>query len=256
MRIFTFILLGILLALNIWLIGNLLLDDRPQISIPPTGAPLTTANLLAMENSSQIQIPATPTQFLLPSPTLLPQMVTRTPRVTPTDYVIPIITRQSNQDQNAKIASNSNIIGYSVNDLPLITYSFGSGDDARMIVAGIHGGYEWNTIALADQLFAYLKRHPEIVPPGKKLYILRALNPDGEARSSGIEGRANASGVDLNRNFPSHWQEDWERYQCWASPRLGTRNGRPDELHQNPQHRCIDQLSQCRLGDLPWRTTT
>ncbi|RME88965.1 MAG: hypothetical protein D6770_05740, partial [Anaerolineae bacterium] len=89
-------------------------------------------------------------------------------------------------------------IGYSVSGRPLEVYVFGNGETEKMIVAGIHGGNEWNTIALADELILYLSEHPETVPPDVTLYILRNLNPDGEARAHGIEGRVNDHGVDLN----------------------------------------------------------
>jgi hypothetical protein len=82
-------------------------------------------------------------------------------------------------------------------------------------VAGIHGGYEWNTIALADELIAHLQAHPDLIPPTVTLWIVRALNPDGYARSDGVEGRVNDNGVDLNRNFPANWLPDWDRDLCW-----------------------------------------
>jgi hypothetical protein len=47
------------------------------------------------------------------------------------------------------------------------------------------------------------------------LYILRNLNPDGDARAHGIDGRVNDHGVDLNRNFPTNWAADWNRSGCW-----------------------------------------
>ena len=84
-----------------------------------------------------------------------------------------------------------------------------------MIVAGIHGGYEWNTIALADELIGRLQSEPARLPDDVTLYILRALNPDGEARSHSYEGRANDHGVDLNRNWPVNWHPDWDRTYCW-----------------------------------------
>lgn len=94
-------------------------------------------------------------------------------------------------------------------------YRFGSGPAARLIVAGIHGGYEWNTIALANQLMSHLTVHSDTIPDGVTLYLLPALNPDGEARSRSRTGRANENGVDLNRNWPSQWQQNWPKSGCW-----------------------------------------
>ena len=106
-------------------------------------------------------------------------------------------------------------IGHSIDGHPIEVYDFGAGKIARMIVAGVHGGYEWNTITLADELINYLRTHPETIPTDKRLFILRALNPDGEIRSHSFDGRANSNGVDINRNFPAYWQESWPRQGCW-----------------------------------------
>jgi len=108
------------------------------------------------------------------------------------------------------------VMGYSVEERPLEVFSFGAGPRALMIIAGIHGGYEWNTIALADDLIAVLSARPELIPPDVTLHILRSLNPDGEARSQSLDGRVNAHRVDLNRNFPSHWQTSWPVDGCWS----------------------------------------
>jgi murein peptide amidase A len=108
------------------------------------------------------------------------------------------------------------IIGYSVSGRPIEVYTFGTGEREKMIVAGIHGGYEWNTIALADELIQHINDNPEIIPDDVTLYILRNLNPDGDARVHGIDGRVNDHGVDLNRNFPTNWAADWNRSGCWA----------------------------------------
>lgn len=114
-----------------------------------------------------------------------------------------------------KNGQSGTVIGYSVSLRPIQVYTFGQGERQRMIVAGIHGGYEWNTIALADQLITYLSEHPEAVPSDVTLYILRNLNPDGDARDHGIDGRVNNHGVDLNRNFPTNWSSEWNRDGCW-----------------------------------------
>ena len=107
------------------------------------------------------------------------------------------------------------VIGYSVNRLPLEVYKFGSGKHERMIVAGIHGGDEWNTVTLANQLITYINHYPNVIPDNVTLYILRNLNPDGEARAHNKYGRVNNNGVDLNRNFPVNWQANWNRSGCW-----------------------------------------
>lgn len=94
-------------------------------------------------------------------------------------------------------------------------YTFGSGRHERMIVAGIHGGDEWNTVNLANQLIEYLDQNPDSIPQDVKLYVLPNLNPDGELRAHNKYGRLNHNGVDLNRNFPVNWQMDWDRAGCW-----------------------------------------
>ncbi len=152
----------------------------------------------------------------LPSPTAQPEAQnftliepTFTPLVPVTPTATPFITPPSP-------FGGPIVIGHSVEGRPLEVYRFGYGPVQRLIVAGIHGGYEWNTVDLADELIAYLQARPDRVPPGVTLYILRVLNPDGLARSKGIYGRANAHNVDINRNFPTHWAEKWAAHGCWS----------------------------------------
>ncbi len=108
------------------------------------------------------------------------------------------------------------VIGTSVAGRELEVFQFGSGDSQRMIVAGIHGGYEGNTIRLADELIQVLTAKPDLIPPTVTLYILRSLNPDGEARSESYKGRTNENLVDLNRNWPAYWQSTWPLEGCWT----------------------------------------
>lgn len=150
----------------------------------------------------------TPLPVALVLPTITPK-----PRATlivaqsPTPFVLP-----ASAQGRASIAT----IGYSVSGRPIQVYIFGRGEREKMIVAGIHGGYEWNTIALADELIQHIFANPEIVPDDVTLYILRNLNPDGDARDHGIDGRVNDNGVDLNRNFPANWAKTWDRDGCWT----------------------------------------
>ncbi len=107
------------------------------------------------------------------------------------------------------------IIGFTILGNGLEVYRFGDGPSHRMIVAGIHGGYEWNTVELAYELITHLQENPALVPEDVTLYILPNLNPDGYAASRGYEGRANANNVDLNRNWDAYWEADWPKSGCW-----------------------------------------
>jgi predicted deacylase len=107
------------------------------------------------------------------------------------------------------------VIGYSVEGRPLEIFQFGNGPRDLMIIAGIHGGYEWNTIVLADELIEYLYHHPEEIPPLLSIHILRSLNPDGATLKGNPWGRGNANHVDLNRNWDSSWSADIPKPNCW-----------------------------------------
>ncbi len=145
-----------------------------------------------------------PTVTSIPPPTRR-ATITPWPTPSPGPSVTPMVMPPANRQ----------VIGHSEEDRPLEVYRFGRGPTHKLIVAGIHGGYEYNTVQLADELIAYLFDHPEVVPADTSLFILRNLNPDGSARAMGVEGRANANNVDLNRNWPYNWQKDWDRDGCW-----------------------------------------
>ncbi|MGB9640015.1 MAG: M14 family metallopeptidase [Anaerolineales bacterium] len=169
---------------------------------------------------SQISLKAPLPQKLFPSPTETitptpsPLALTKTlapshPFLSPSPPILTAIP------SSTALPDNVQIIGNSAGGLPILVYRFGAGKKERLIVAGIHGGNEYNTILLAEQLIAVLSSHAEIVPKDKTLFILPDLNPDGFERSWDIYGRANAHGVDLNHNFPYRWAQEWNRSNCW-----------------------------------------
>ena len=182
-------------AIFIFIVGLIILNLQGKDLLLPFRKSESTAALSAIEvpTHTPSPLPATLTPTLTPSPS------------SPTP-IPPTYTLAPPQPQ---------IIGYSIAGRPLEVYRFGNGPIEKMIIAGIHGGYEWNTIVLADELIQYLKSHQEIIPPDHTLYILRAFNPDGFQRSRGFGGRANENNVDLNRNFPSNWKAEWPRAGCW-----------------------------------------
>jgi len=128
--------------------------------------------------------------------------------------------------------SNRIIIGYSIEKRPQEVFQFGQGPVNKLILAGVHGGSEWNTIQLADQLIGYLNDNPDHIPLDTTIYILRDLNPDGTARDLGVDGRVNTNGVDLNHNWPYNWKLDWPRDGCWTWRKVtgGTSAGSEPEV--------------------------
>lgn len=115
------------------------------------------------------------------------------------------------------------VIGTSVEGRDITAFTFGTGDTDVLFVGGIHGGYEWNSILLAYEAIDYLRANPETIPAEQTVHIIPNLNPDGLYAATGLtgrfaasditdysmhetgEGRMNANGVDLNRNFDCKW---------------------------------------------------
>ena len=122
------------------------------------------------------------------------------------------------------IVSGPKLIGVSVENRAINSYTFGEGANHLLFVGGIHGGYEWNSVLLAYQFIDYLKENPTVIPKNITVTVIPSLNPDGvfkviskEGRftaadiPSGVDetlGRFNAHGVDLNRNFDCKWKSE------------------------------------------------
>jgi len=125
------------------------------------------------------------------------------------------------------------VIGSSVEERPLLAYQFKNGPNQVVIIGGLHGGYEWNSIQLAYAAIDYFTENPDAVPDSVTLHIIPSANPDGlalVAKNAGttsaedfvglplaetLPGRFNANQVDLNRNWDckwyasAYWQDQW-----------------------------------------------
>jgi predicted deacylase len=115
------------------------------------------------------------------------------------------------------------VIGASVEGREIEAFTYGTGADRLLFVGGIHGGYEWNSALLAYQVMDELAANPSSIPGNVSVTIVPSANPDGAFDVIGKEGRFaladvpadegplgngrfNANGVDLNRNFDCKWQ--------------------------------------------------
>lgn len=92
--------------------------------------------------------------------------------------------------------------GVSVEGRELEHSIHGYGAETLLIIGGIHGSEPAGT-PLLHELAAYLDIHPD-ARAGKRVVIAPAVNPDGLEHGT----RANARGVDLNRNYPA-----WNRIE-------------------------------------------
>ncbi len=126
---------------------------------------------------------------------------------------------QSNDPNAFKITFTTDFkesfsFGKSVEGRDLLAFKFGQckNDQCKRILltGGIHGS-EWKSGDLMS-FKNWLDSNPqEIVGKNREILIIPFTNPDGTAKNQ----RANANGVNLNRNFPAGWVACAE---CGSSP--------------------------------------
>lgn len=176
--------------------------------------------------SGSTAVLATPAAESLPPSLPATQTAVPTPTLQPT-AVVPLATSviaQVTPEPTATFAAYgvAQTIGFSAGGRPIESYRFGFGSDVVIMVGGIHGGYEWNTILLAYEMIDHFLANPEQIPSNVSLYIIPSANPDGQFAVTGVDGRFtpedvaadtepgrfNANQVDLNRNWSCGWQQE------------------------------------------------
>lgn len=128
----------------------------------------------------------------------------------------------SDQDENDSRQGVS-VIGQSAGGFDITAQTYGDGDRRLLFVAGLHGGYDWNTVKLADRMMEWFDSNPAVIPDSLSVTVVPNLNPDGLQEVTGsatpdftqadvaadtTAGRFNANNVDLNRNFDCNWQSE------------------------------------------------
>ena len=159
------------------------------------------------------------TLFLVPASEPAPAPVAQpVPEVVDMPEEVPFVTHQ--------------VVGTSREGRTIEVYTYGTGTRDILLVGGIHGGYEWNSVLLAYEMMDYFEAHPTAIPADVTVHIVPVLNPDGLAQVVSGEGRFtpdavrtdvplgtgrfNAAGVDLNRNFGCKWQPE----SSWRGTRV------------------------------------
>ena len=119
--------------------------------------------------------------------------------------VSPQATAPATTEAEAPDASGASVtLGRSVEGRPINLVELGDGPRWVAVIGGIHQGNEANTTDLVNLLLDHFRDNPDQIPDGVGLAFIPDLNPDGAAAVT----RANANGVDLNRNWDANWQPD------------------------------------------------
>jgi predicted deacylase len=165
--------------------------------LTPTVAPTVTPppSLNRPVTTTPRPVVAIPT--ISPTPTAIP----------PTPAAIAFTALPTTQRTAAPVlrAANLTRIGVSVEGREIVAQRYGSGGRVVLLVGGIHGGWEANTVTLMNDLAAHYAANPADILPSLAVEIIPVMNPDGLPRGRVPAGRFNARSVDLNRNWACGW---------------------------------------------------
>ncbi len=174
---------------------------------PPTRRPSPTPRPI-------VSVTPSPTTTITPSLTPFVDYVTLTPSppgAPPAETLDPTLLAQVIPDAADALPANTTLIGRSAGGRGILARRLGGGAMTLLLVGGIHGGWEANTVLLMNEALTHFAETPEDIAPGLSLVIVPALNPDGLLLGREEAGRFNDNGVDLNRN----WACDWSSEAFW-----------------------------------------
>ena len=132
-------------------------------------------------------------------------------------------------------APPTEVIGHSVEHRPITVTRVGDPAAPRkvLVVGEVHGN------ETAGRAIVAALRHAA-PPPGSQLLLIEDLNPDGFAHHT----RANAHGVDLNRNSPEHWAgagpKPWSEPETRAIRALILRERPTLTIYYHQPYRLVD----------------
>ena len=163
--------------------------------------------LFPLATQMPIDTPPSPTPRLAPTSPVTPTLApTNVPTAKPTNTAtpVPILTPLL---PIVTPAVSEQVIGYSVRNQPITSIRLGYGERIIVLIGGINSGFAPSGITLARRFVTYFQDHQTDIPADVSLYIIVDGNPDSVYAPGRRDGRLNAKGVDLNRN----WECDWQR---------------------------------------------
>ncbi len=205
-------------------------ETTSTVSLPsPLPGPVVAVVSATVPSPTSERMVQTPTgvfaaTLLTPTQTVTPEVMIASPTAALTPPLLPlsptaVLSASTTVTPLPPALGSSAIISRSVQGRAIITHQLNDGPQHVVVVGGIHGGYEWNSILLSYELLDYFTANPALIPPQITLHIIPSANPDGqflvtqqEQRFSAadvvadtVDGRFNANGVDLNRNWDCRW---------------------------------------------------
>jgi hypothetical protein len=189
---------------------TVMLDPEPSAT-PRTLSPVYTPTTAATATPVPATVtPATATPAPVPA-TATPAPATAAALWQP--LAVPDQTATADPTLLAQVAAwaaqpDARTLGLSALGRPIAVRTLGTGPVRVLVVGGIHGGWEANTVALVFGLYAALARDPAAIPPGAAVAFIPAANPDGLVLGRSPAGRFNGRGVDLNRNWACAWSAE------------------------------------------------
>lgn len=182
--------------------------ETATLPTPPLASPLPARTARA----TQVRIVGTPQPTITPTPLEDPFAVNVTALGEPPEATLePILLTQVAAPDFA-LPADSTLVGRSAGGRGIlarrITAAAPAGDErVLLLVGGMHGGWEANTVTLINELIAHFDQNRADIPTGVTLVFVPVVNPDGLPYGRVAAGRFNANGVDLNRNWGCGWQD-------------------------------------------------
>ncbi len=180
------------------------------VPTPPTSRPSPSATTTSPAGTTPTTTTTTPTTSTIGSTSTTTTTTTSTTSTTTTSTTSTTTTTTTTSTTlpagTEAYALDAEVeIGRSVEGRPITVIRRGTPGGTRVLAVGVIHGNEDAGAAIIDRLAV------DPVPDGVELWLVRSMNPDGQARQI----RQNANAVDLNRNFPHNWGElgvpgDWQ----------------------------------------------